>query len=55
VNPEKPYKDSRVHAIVGASYGGYAALVGATKTPDRYRCAVSISGNYRRKHRVLNS
>lgn len=30
--------------IVGASYGGYAALAGATLTPDRYRCAVSIAG-----------
>ena len=30
--------------IVGGSYGGYAALVGATLTPDRYRCAVSVAG-----------
>jgi dipeptidyl aminopeptidase/acylaminoacyl peptidase len=30
--------------IVGASYGGYAALAGATITPDRYRCAVSVAG-----------
>lgn len=30
--------------IVGASYGGYAALMGAVKTPDRYRCAISING-----------
>lgn len=30
--------------IVGGSYGGYAALAGATLTPDRYRCAVSING-----------
>lgn len=30
--------------IVGASYGGYAALAGATLTPDRYRCAVSVAG-----------
>lgn len=30
--------------IVGASYGGYAALAGATLTPDLYRCAISISG-----------
>lgn len=34
---------SRV-CIVGASYGGYAALAGATLTPDRYRCAASIAG-----------
>lgn len=31
-------------AIVGASYGGYAALMGAVKTPTRWRCAVSING-----------
>lgn len=30
--------------IVGASYGGYAALAGATLTPDLYRCAASING-----------
>ena len=30
--------------IVGASYGGYAALMGAVKTPDLYSCASSISG-----------
>ena len=30
--------------IVGASYGGYAALVGAAFTPDLYQCAVSIAG-----------
>jgi dipeptidyl aminopeptidase/acylaminoacyl peptidase len=31
-------------AICGMSYGGYAALMGAVKTPDRYRAAVSIAG-----------
>jgi dipeptidyl aminopeptidase/acylaminoacyl peptidase len=30
--------------IVGASYGGYAALMGAVKTPSLYRCAVSFAG-----------
>jgi len=30
--------------IVGASYGGYAALAGATLTPDAYKCAVSMAG-----------
>jgi dipeptidyl aminopeptidase/acylaminoacyl peptidase len=30
--------------IVGWSYGGYAALMGAAKEPDRYRCSVSIAG-----------
>ncbi len=30
--------------IVGWSYGGYAAAMGAVKTPDMYQCAVSING-----------
>ncbi|WP_281557969.1 S9 family peptidase [Thalassomonas sp. RHCl1] len=30
--------------IVGASYGGYAALAGATFTPDLYKCVVAING-----------
>ena len=34
---------SRV-AIYGGSYGGYAALAGATFTPDLYCCAVDIVG-----------
>jgi dipeptidyl aminopeptidase/acylaminoacyl peptidase len=31
-------------AVVGGSYGGYAALAGATFTPDLYCCAVDIVG-----------
>lgn len=30
--------------IIGSSYGGYAALAGATFTPELYKCAVSING-----------
>lgn len=30
--------------IVGASYGGYAAMWGIAKDPDLYRCAISIAG-----------
>lgn len=30
--------------IVGASYGGYAALWGLIKTPNLYRCGVSFAG-----------
>ena len=30
--------------IVGGSYGGYAALVAAYKTPDRFKCAISFAG-----------
>jgi dipeptidyl aminopeptidase/acylaminoacyl peptidase len=36
--------DGKRVCIVGASYGGYAALAGATFTPDLYACAVSIAG-----------
>ena len=36
--------DPKRICIVGASYGGYAALAGATFTPDLYACAVSVSG-----------
>jgi len=31
-------------AIYGGSYGGYAALVGLTKTPDLYACGISYVG-----------
>lgn len=30
--------------IAGFSYGGYAALMGAVKTPDLYKCAISMNG-----------
>ncbi|PXA77160.1 hypothetical protein DMC25_23470 [Caulobacter sp. D4A] len=30
--------------IVGASFGGYSALAGATLNPTAYRCAVSVNG-----------
>jgi len=31
-------------AIYGASYGGYAALVGVTFTPEKFACAVDVFG-----------
>jgi dipeptidyl aminopeptidase/acylaminoacyl peptidase len=31
-------------AIVGGSYGGYAALVGLTFTPEKFACAVDLVG-----------
>ena len=31
-------------AIYGGSYGGYAALIGATFTPDVFTCAISMVG-----------
>lgn len=36
--------DPKRICIVGASFGGYAALLGATRNSDLYRCAVSIAG-----------
>lgn len=32
--------------IFGASYGGYAALMGAAREPDLYRCAIGYAGVY---------
>ena len=32
--------------IYGASYGGYAALMGVTREPDLYRCAIGVAGVY---------
>lgn len=37
IDPEKV-------CIVGASYGGYAAMAGPTLDPGVYRCAVSVAG-----------
>ncbi len=34
---------SRV-CIMGSSYGGYAAIWGAMRSPGRYRCAISLAG-----------
>ena len=41
---EQGIADRKRLAIFGASYGGYAALAGATFTPDLYACAVSYVG-----------
>ena len=43
--------DPKRVCIVGASYGGYAAMWGIAKDPDQYRCAISINGvsNLRRE------
>jgi dipeptidyl aminopeptidase/acylaminoacyl peptidase len=41
---EKGYADPARIAIIGSSYGGYAALMGVVREPTLYRCAVSISG-----------
>jgi dipeptidyl aminopeptidase/acylaminoacyl peptidase len=36
--------DEKRIAIYGASYGGYAALVGATFTPEKFACAIDVFG-----------
>lgn len=36
--------DPRRVAIYGGSYGGYAALVGLTFTPEKFACAVNLFG-----------
>jgi dipeptidyl aminopeptidase/acylaminoacyl peptidase len=36
--------DPKRVCIVGASYGGYAALAGVTLDPGVYRCAVAVAG-----------
>jgi dipeptidyl aminopeptidase/acylaminoacyl peptidase len=41
---ERGIADKHRVAIYGGSYGGYAALVGATFTPDVFCCAVDIVG-----------
>lgn len=43
--------DPKRVCIVGASYGGYAAMWGIVKDPEVYRCAISINGvaNLRRE------
>jgi dipeptidyl aminopeptidase/acylaminoacyl peptidase len=38
------FADRERVAIYGGSYGGYAALVGATFTPDVFKCAISMVG-----------
>jgi dipeptidyl aminopeptidase/acylaminoacyl peptidase len=38
------YTDPARVCIYGGSYGGYAALAGATFTPELYRCAVAMCG-----------
>jgi dipeptidyl aminopeptidase/acylaminoacyl peptidase len=36
--------DPKRICIMGGSYGGYAALMGAIRTPELYRCAISWAG-----------
>lgn len=41
---ERGWADPARICIVGGSYGGYAALVGVSQTPDLYACAASFGG-----------
>lgn len=41
---DKGIADKNRICIAGASYGGYAALMGLAKTPDLYRCGISFAG-----------
>lgn len=41
---KKGITDPNKVCIVGASYGGYAALAGGAFTPDIYKCVVAIAG-----------
>lgn len=40
---EKGYANPNKSCIAGWSYGGYAALMGAVKTPDLYKCSIAIA------------
>ncbi len=41
---EQGIADPKRVAIFGGSYGGYATLMGVTKTPDLYCCAIDFCG-----------
>jgi dipeptidyl aminopeptidase/acylaminoacyl peptidase len=41
---EQKIADPKRICIMGASYGGYAALLGAARTPDLYQCSISFAG-----------
>ncbi|RVT46452.1 S9 family peptidase [Rheinheimera sediminis] len=41
---QKGIADPKRICIMGASYGGYAALLGAARTPDLYQCSISFAG-----------
>ena len=40
----KGYADRARVGFIGGSYGGYAALIAATKTPDVFACIVDVFG-----------
>ena len=36
--------DSARMCVLGFSYGGYSALISAVRSPERFRCVISVSG-----------
>lgn len=52
---EQKIADPERMCIVGASYGGYAAAMAAVKTPDLFKCAVSLAGVFNLKRLVIKS
>jgi len=57
---EQKRADPKRICIMGASYGGYAALLGAARTPDLYQCSISFAGisdlrEHRYSHRKYTS
>jgi dipeptidyl aminopeptidase/acylaminoacyl peptidase len=40
---DKGWVDAKRVCIMGASYGGYATLMGLAKDPDLYRCGVALA------------
>lgn len=58
---ERGYAAKDNMCIVGASYGGYAALMATVKTPNLFQCAVSFAGVsdldllYKKSRRFLNT
>lgn len=43
---EEGYADAKRMCIYGASYGGYASIMGVVKEPDLYQCAIGFVGVY---------
>ena len=41
---DQGYADKNKICIVGASYGGFAALAATVKSPEVYKCDVSFAG-----------
>lgn len=52
---EQKITKSESICIVGASYGGYAAVMAAVKTPEQFKCAVSFAGVTNLKELVKTS